>query len=190
MFSLPDKLERVQFFEKIFLLADISMYMVLEMPFLFFSNADIEFAELAKLIWRFYNTAETLLITSQVELIDKKEFVKAALDKNSEIFAVYIAIPETTKTISISIHLLQVAKIAVLLWDKTPTEVPAKYFDYADVFSFDLTMKLSENTDINKYTIKLIKGKQPSYRPIHGLSPVEWEILKTYIETHLKIEFI
>ncbi len=43
---------------------------------------------------------------------------------------------------------------------------------------------------MNEHTIKLIEGKQPPYRPIYALSPVELETLKTYIETHLKTEFI
>ena len=33
-------------------------------------------------------------------------------------------------------------------------------------------------------------GKQPPYRPIYSLGPVELEILKTYIKTHLKTGFI
>lgn len=48
-FSIQDNLKRVQFFEKTFLLADSSMEMALEMPFLSFSNANIEFTELKKL---------------------------------------------------------------------------------------------------------------------------------------------
>ncbi len=51
-------------------------------------------------------------------------------------------------------------------------------------------MELPENTGMNKYAIKLIKRKQPSYKPIYALSPVELEILKTYIKTHLKTRFI
>ncbi len=48
-FSLQDSLGRVQFFEETFLLADTSMEVVLGMPFLSLSNADVEFAELRKL---------------------------------------------------------------------------------------------------------------------------------------------
>ena len=33
-------------------------------------------------------------------------------------------------------------------------------------------------------------GKQPPYRKIYSLEPVELETLKTYIETHLKTGFI
>ena len=40
-FSIQDKLSRARFFEETFLLADISMEVVLEIPFLPLSNADI-----------------------------------------------------------------------------------------------------------------------------------------------------
>ncbi len=51
-------------------------------------------------------------------------------------------------------------------------------------------MELLVNTEMNEYTIKLIYGKQQPYGPIDALSLVELEILKTYIETHLKTGFI
>ena len=64
------------------------------------------------------------------------------------------------------IHPSQEAEIAALKQDKAPTKILFKYTDYADVFSFDLAMELPENTGINKHTIKLEKGKQPSYGSI------------------------
>ena len=51
-------------------------------------------------------------------------------------------------------------------------------------------MKLPRNIAMNKYAIELIEGKQSPYKPIYALSPMELEILKTYIETHLKTGFI
>ncbi len=51
-------------------------------------------------------------------------------------------------------------------------------------------MELSENTGMNEYAIELIDGKQPPYGPIYALIPVELEILKAYIKTHLKTGFI
>ena len=51
-------------------------------------------------------------------------------------------------------------------------------------------MELPENTGIKKHAIKLEIGKQPPYRPIYSLRPVELETLKTYIKTHLKTSFI
>ncbi len=72
------------------------------MPFLSFSNVDIEFAELEKPIWRPYTIAKVLSTTSWVELINKKEFAKVALDENFETFVMHIAVLEAT-----TIHLSQ-----------------------------------------------------------------------------------
>ena len=51
-------------------------------------------------------------------------------------------------------------------------------------------MVLSERTNLNEHVIKLEDGKQPTYKPIYSLGPMELETLKIYIETHLKIGFI
>ena len=59
------------------------------MPFLTFSNANIQFAR-KKLTGRPYTVAKALPTTKQVEIIDKKEFTKAALDKNVEAFVVHM----------------------------------------------------------------------------------------------------
>ena len=58
------------------------------MLFLAFSNIDIEFTKLKKLTWRSYTTTKALSITNRVEFINKKEFVKMALDKNLETFVI------------------------------------------------------------------------------------------------------
>ena len=80
--------------------------------------------------------------------------------------------------------------LAILEWNKAFTKIPAKCADYADVFFLDLVMELFKNTKINQLAIKLIDGKQLLYGPIYTLNPVELEILKTYIKTHLKTGFI
>ena len=51
-------------------------------------------------------------------------------------------------------------------------------------------MELLKNTSINKYAIQLEEDKQPLYKPIYSLKPVELETLKTYIKTHFKTGFI
>ena len=66
------------------------MEVILGMPCLIFNNADIQFAE-KKLTWRSYTTKKALSTTQRVELIDKKEFVKAALDENIEVFVVHVS---------------------------------------------------------------------------------------------------
>ena len=66
------------------------MEMVLGMCFLTFCNADIQFAK-KKLIWRSYTVVEALQITKRVEIINKKELAKTALDKESETFMMHVA---------------------------------------------------------------------------------------------------
>ena len=68
--------------------------------------------------------------------------------------------------------------------------VPAKYRDFADVFLEESANVLLEQIRANGHAIKLEKGKQPSYRPIYSLGPVELKTFKTYIETNLVNSFI
>ena len=182
-FQVEDKLGRARFFQKTFLLADISAKVVLDMPFLILSNADIQFVE-KELTWRSYTTAMALPTTKRTELIDKKKFAKAALDENSETFLVYVAflnlVPE--------IYLDKEAQIAFLLTKEV--KIPDKYSDFTDVFSEEKALVLPECTEFNEHAIDLEDGKQPPYGPIYSLGPVELETLKTYIETHLKTGFI
>ena len=89
-FSVKNKLRRVWFFQETFLVANIGLEMVLEMSFLILSRANIQFGE-RKFVWRTYMAAEALPITKKVEIIDKKEFMAAVLNADSEIFIVYIA---------------------------------------------------------------------------------------------------
>ncbi len=58
-FSLQDKLGTARFFEETFLLADTSIEVVLEMPFLALSDGDVCFAG-KELSWRSYTTAKAL----------------------------------------------------------------------------------------------------------------------------------
>ena len=62
--------------------------------------------------------------------------------------------------------------------------------DFADIFLEKLTNMLPEQIRVNEYAIKLEKGKQPPYRTIYSLGPVEFKTLKTYIETKLANGFI
>ncbi len=88
--SVSDKDGRERFFEESFLLADVSPDVVLGMPFLIMSNADVDF-QARDLQWRSYTTGEVLPTTRRVELIGKKEFVAAALDPEYEAFVVHVA---------------------------------------------------------------------------------------------------
>ena len=49
------------------------------------------------LIWKTYITNEILLITKQIQIINLIKFFIAALDVNSKMFMVYVAIQEQEK---------------------------------------------------------------------------------------------
>ncbi len=79
------------------MLADTSVEVFLGMSFFSLRNAKFQFGA-GKLIWRLYIAVEALHTTRQVELIDKKEFAKAAMEKNFEIFVVHVAALESQST--------------------------------------------------------------------------------------------
>ena len=87
--QVENKHGKALFFQKTFLLADINEKIVLGMLFLILNNVDIQFVE-KELTWRSYTTTEALPTTKRIELINKKEFVKMALDENSETFVIYV----------------------------------------------------------------------------------------------------
>ena len=92
--SVMDKLRNIWFFQKTFLLANIGLNVILGMPLLTFSRADVWFAE-RKFVWKTYTAVETIPMTRKVEIINKTEFVVAALNPDNRIFAVHIAaLPE------------------------------------------------------------------------------------------------
>lgn len=66
------------------------MEIVLDMFFLKFGIVDIKFAA-RKLTWRSYIVTKILPIAKQVEPINKYILIQVALDKNFEIFVLYIA---------------------------------------------------------------------------------------------------
>ena len=68
--------------------------------------------------------------------------------------------------------------------------MPIEYSDFADVFLEKSANILPERTQANKHAIKLEKGKQPPYRLIYSLGPVELKTIKAYIETNLSNNFI
>ena len=124
-----DKLGRARFFQETFLLADTTMEVVLGMPFLTLSNADIQFVQ-KELTWRTYITKDALPTTRTVELIDKEEFAKAALDENIEAFVVHVSFLSLGS--KMTIHPAREAQIASLLAEEVT--VPAEYSDFANVF--------------------------------------------------------
>ena len=104
---------------------------------------------------------------------------------------VYVAaLKAPLRSAEITIHPAKAAQIAALKQDESLTKVSSKYADYADIFLFDLAMKLPKNIGNNKHAIQLEKDKQPPYRPIYSLELVELETLKIYIKTYLKTGLI
>ena len=183
--SVKDKLEKVRFFQKTFLLANIGLEVVLEMLFLTLSKADIRCAE-RKLVWRTYTAAKALLTTRKVEIIDKMEFAAALLNADDETFVVHVAaLAEPT---TIPIYSSCQAQVAILTSEET--EIPAKYSDFSDIFFSDSAVELPKHTGINNHPINLLDDKQPPYNPIYSLGPLELETLKTYIEANLASSFI
>ena len=182
-FQVVNKLGCSRLIQETFLLADISMEVVLGMFFLTFSNVDVQFAE-KELIWRTYTTKEALPTIRWVEIINWNEFAKTALDKNVEAFVVHVS----SLGSRITIHLVKEAQLALLLVKKVT--VPIEYSDFANVFLEKSANILPERTGANEYIIKLEEDKQPPYEPIYNLKPVELETLKTYIKTNLANGFI
>lgn len=80
------------------MLVDTSIKMVLEILFFFLSNADIDF-EVERLTWKKNSATEVLAITGQIQLIDKHEFAKPALDKNLKTFVIYVVALKTAMPI-------------------------------------------------------------------------------------------
>ena len=106
------------------------------------------------------------------------------MDKNFETFVIYVAF----FNLALGICSDRAVQIASLLTKKV--KIPDKYSDFADVFSKEKILVLLERTKLNEHTINLEDGKQPPNGPIYNLGPMELEILKTCIETHLKTGFI
>ena len=140
-FQVEDKGGRPRFFQETFLVADTKFEVVLGMPFLKSSNANVAFGE-GTLTWKSYTTNKALPTTERVRLVDPKEFVIAALDADSETFVVHVAIREQEEMAMNPDRKAQIeaqsgAQVGALLFDEAPTEVPAEYSDYSDVFSLE-----------------------------------------------------
>lgn len=89
------------------------MEVVLEMPFLFLNNADIDF-NTKDLTWRSYTIVEALPTINRIELIDERKFTKAALDENFETFVMYVTALIATGADNIKVHLSRVSQLATL----------------------------------------------------------------------------
>ena len=50
-------------------------------------------------------------------------------------------------------------QVKAVLFDKVPSEVPAKYSDYSDIFLAKIAEELPKNIEINEYAIELEESK-------------------------------
>ena len=74
------------------------------------------------------------------------------MDVDNKTFVVYVIIREREE---MPMHSEKQAQVGALLFDEAPTEVPAEYSDYSDVFSAENAAELLENTGINEHAIEL-----------------------------------
>lgn len=126
-FLVNNKDEKIRFFKKAFLLANVSSDIVLGISFFTLSNANVRFLE-QQLLWQAYTIAETLSNTHWIEVIDWKEFTAAALDKDKEAFVVHVTsffFPEDQ-------HKVQ---LALLFADETPVTMPSENSKFINIFS-------------------------------------------------------
>ena len=123
-FSVTDKANRVRFFEETFLVANINPEVVLGMPFLPLSGADVDFLG-REFRWRTYTTQEALPTTRRVKLVGKKEFAVAALDPEYETFIVHVASLSSTLLTDADVNPSCRPQLAGLILGETPTIFPA-----------------------------------------------------------------
>ena len=63
-----------------------------------------------------------------------------------------------------------------LIFDKAPTEILAKYFNYNDIFLVENTTELLKYTKIHNLTIKFEKNKRILFRSIYSLGLMELKL--------------
>ena len=143
VFSMTNQANKVRFFEKTFLVANVSLDVVFKMSFLILNDADVDFLK-KKLWWSTYTIEEVFLTTTRVKLVGKIEFAAATLDSGLETFVIYVASLETpSNTQKSNVYLSHRAQIAALVANKAPTSISTKYSDFANVFSPELASELS-----------------------------------------------
>ena len=174
-------------------MANVSPKVVFGMPFLILSGVNINFFG-RELRWKIYTTKKALLTTRHIELVSKKEFTAVAFNPESETFIIYVAslssdMSPSSSPFELNIHPFCRPQISDLIAKMTLIKVPAKYLNFADVFSLDLASKIFEHTGINDYIIELVNGQQLLYGSIYNPRPMELETLKAYIETNLVNRF-
>ena len=190
VFLVTNQTNWVKFFEKIFLVANISPDVIFEIPFFTLSNTNINFPK-RKLWWRSYNIKKAFFTIKRVKLVGKKEFIVAILDPKYETFVVHIVFLESfSNNQENNVYCSCRVQIAALIANEAPNSISTEYFDFINVFSPKIASKLLEYTIINNYTIKSVNNWQSFYKSIYSLGLIEFETLKTCIKTNLANSFI
>lgn len=89
MFKIEDKKEKFCYFDKIFLLANFIINVVLMMLFLSFNNVKMNFLEL-KIFFKNLHSYKSISIIKKVKLVKKKQFATIALNLKKESYIIYI----------------------------------------------------------------------------------------------------
>ena len=90
-FQIANKVGKLRFFQKTFLIANTKFEMIIKIFFLKIRNANILFNK-ETLIWIFYTTNKALHHTKQVQIVNLKEFIIAAFDASNKMFMAHITI--------------------------------------------------------------------------------------------------
>ena len=169
-FQMKNKVGKPRFFQKIFLIVDTKFEVILGKLFLKISNTDILFNKVI-LMQKFYTTNEALSTTEQVQIINLRKFVIIQLDADRKTFMVYMAIWQQKVMAMDPIKKAQIkvqngAQVRDLIFNKAPTEIPAEYSNYSNIFLVKNVAELLKYTKINDYAIELEEDKQSLFRPI------------------------
>ena len=150
-------------------MANVSPEIVLGMPFLTLSGADVDFFG-RELRWRTYTTEEALPTTRRVELVGKKEFAGAELDPEHETYVVHVgSVSSVTSSssfpLALNVHLSRRPQIAGLIAEEAPTKVPDEYVDFT--FSPDWfpnsTSTLGSMIMLSSWSMLTGSSNHPSY---------------------------
>lgn len=128
-FSINDIDKKSQFFKTTFLLVEISMNVAFEIFFFILSNVKVNF-------------------------IDQK--LNTALDFDNETFIVYI-VYFINSNLHLEMHHFCITQISLLKTNETSTFIFSEYADFVDIFSKDLSAKVSKHFKINNHVIDLIE---------------------------------
>ena len=79
------------------------------------------------------------------------------MDADRKTFVVHVAIREQEK-ISVhskrQAHIQDKAHVSALIFNKAPTAIPAKYFNYSNIYSAEYAIELLKHTRVNDHTIE------------------------------------